>query len=180
MQYRRAKIKGATFFFTVVTHDRKRILCGKANVRLIKEAFEYVINQRPFVIDAFVLLPDHIHCIWTLPGNDHDFSIRWRLFKSHFTRRCRNEHKGLQTASMLKKGEQAVWQRRFWEHTIRGEDDFNRHVEYIHYNPVKHGLVKSPKEWPHSSFHGYVKRGVYDSDWGARDEIVSGASVGRE
>ena len=180
MLYRRARTKGATLFFTVVTHGRKRVLCGKANVLLVREAFKHIINQRPFVVDAFVLLPDHIHCIWTLPEDDYDFSTRWRLFKSYFTRRCLDEYKGFQTASMYKKGELAVWQRRFWEHTIRDEDDFNRHVDYIHYNPVKHGIVKSPKEWPYSSFHRYVRQGIYGRDWGAVDGMVFEASVGRE
>ncbi|MBI5599842.1 MAG: transposase, partial [Deltaproteobacteria bacterium] len=144
------------------------------------EAFKRVIAERPFTIDAFVLLPDHIHCIWTLPENDNDFSTRWRLFKSFFTKGCRDELKGPQTDSMLKKGEQAVWQRRFWEHTIRDEDDFIRHTDYIHYNPVKHGLAESPKDWPHTSFHRYVDMGVYDREWGSGREMAFDECVGRE
>ena len=138
---------------------------------LIKEAFQYVIKQHPFRIRAFVLLPDHIHCIWTLPENDNAFSMRWRLIKSYFSRRCKNEYKKFQSASRQSKGEQGIWQRRFWEHQIRNEIDFTKHVEYIHFNPVKHRLVKSPINWPYSSFHRHVKQGTYDSDWGASTEI---------
>ncbi|MBI5455341.1 MAG: transposase [Deltaproteobacteria bacterium] len=180
MRYRRSKAKGASFFFTVVTHGRKKILCREANVMLVKEAFKRAIDKHPFEIEAFVLLPDHIHCIWTLPENDNDFSIRWRLFKGFFTKGCRDEFKSPRDASRLKRGEQAVWQRRFWEHTIVDEGDFIRHVEYIHYNPAKHGLARSPKEWPYSSFHRYVSKGIYDRDWGAERKIVFDKGVGLE
>jgi len=180
MRYRRSRAKGAAFFFTVVTHGRKRILCHEVNIRLIKEAFQYVINRHTFRVDAFVLLPDHIHCIWTLPYSDNDFPLRWRLIKSYFSRQCQDEYKGFISASKLRKGEQAVWQRRFWEHQIRDEQDFARHVEYIHYNPVKHGLVKSPRDWAYSSFHRYVKHGIYKSDWGAGCEIQFDEDVGYE
>lgn len=180
MQYRRSQAKGATFFFTVVTHERRRFLRHEANAALIREAFRYAFNQHPFLIDAFVLLPDHLHCIWTLPENDNDFSLRWRLIKSYFSRKCGDEFKGLQTANRLNKGEQAVWQHRFWEHQIRDDRDLIRHVEYIHYNPVKHGLVKAPNAWPHSTFHRYVKQGIYHSDWGADREIIFDQRVGNE
>ncbi len=180
MQYRRSRAKGATFFFTVVTHNRRRILCHDANVILLKEAFQTSIKKHPFTVDAFVLLPDHLHCIWTLPENDNDFSMRWRQIKSHFSRQCRDEFKNEQTTAQLKKAEQAVWQRRFWEHQIRDDGDLVRHVEYIHYNPVKHGLAKSPGAWPHTTFHRYVKQGLYHSDWGADKEIVFDQKVGNE
>jgi putative transposase len=139
-----------------------------------------VIDQHPFSIDAFVLLPEHMHCIWTLPHNDDDFSTRWRLIKSYFSRKCKDEFKGLQTANRANKSEQAVWQHRFWEHQIRDDMDFIKHVEYVHYNPVKHGLVKSPNAWPHSTFHRYIKSGIYHSDWGADKEIVFDPNVGNE
>ncbi|MBI5327650.1 MAG: transposase [Deltaproteobacteria bacterium] len=180
MRYRRSKAKGAAFFFTVVTHGRKRILCHEANIRLIKEAFQYVINRHTFRIDAFVLLPDHIHCIWTLPHNDNDFSLRWGLIKSYFSRQCQDGYKGFRSASKLSKGEQAVWQRRFWEHQIRDEKDFEAHCNYIHYNPVKHSLVTLPRDWAYSSFHRYVKQGIYKSDWGAGCEIQFDEDVGYE
>lgn len=180
MQYRRSQAQGATFFFTVITYNRKRILCHKANVALIKEAFQYVIKQHPFRMRAFVLLPDHIHGIWTLPENDNAFSMRWRLIKSYFSRRCKSEYKKFQSTSRQSKGEQGIWQRRFWEHQIRNEIDFTKHVEYIHFNPVKHRLVKSPIDWPYSSFHRHVKQGTYDSDWGASTEIKFDENVGHE
>jgi putative transposase len=128
MQYRRSRAAGATFFFTVVTHERRKILCAEPNVGFLREAFRYVIDRRPFLIDAFVLLPEHLHCIWTLPEKDNDFSTRWRLIKSYFSRKCSDEFKGLQTANLLNKGGQAVWQHRFWEHQIRGDLDFIKHV----------------------------------------------------
>ena len=180
MQYRRSRAKGATFFFTVVTHNRKKILCNEKNVALLKEAFWYVLGRHSFRIRAFVLLEDHIHCIWTLPEDDNDFSMRWQLIKGYFSRKCDDKYKGLRSVSRLEKGEQGVWQRRFWEHQIRNEVNFVRYVEYIHYNPVKHGLVRSPCDWPYSSFHRYVKQGVYDSDWGAGVEMKFDAKVGYE
>ncbi len=172
MQYRRLKAKGATFFFTVVTHRRENILCVKNNARLVKEAFDHIKVKHPFAMDTFVLLPDHIHCVWTLPENDNDFSMRWRLIKSYFSKRVENKNECFKSPSRASKGEHGIWQRRFWEHLIRDDDDFNKHVEYIHYNPVKHGLVKSPKDWPYSSFHRYISQGIYNSEWGAGREIA--------
>jgi putative transposase len=106
--------------------------------------------------------------------------MRWRQIKSHFSRQCRDDFKGRQTSAHLQKGEQAIWQRRYWEHQIRDDNDFIRHVEYIHYNPVKHGLSKSPKLWPHSTFHRYVNQGIYPVDWGADKEILFDHHVGNE
>ena len=124
MQYRRAKTKGGTYFFTVVTHQRRKVLCWPANVSLMRDAFRYVMAEHPFQIDAIVLLPDHVHCMWTLPAGDHDFSTRWRLIKSYFTRNCDPVYQGPPSPSRQKKQEQAVWQRRFWEHQIRDELGF--------------------------------------------------------
>jgi putative transposase len=180
MRYRRARTEGSTYFFTLVTYDRRRFLCEPENIALLKTAFRYVMAQHPFKIEAIVVLPDHLHCIWVLPERDNNFSTRWRLVKGYFTRKCDAAYRGHRSASRKRKGEQAVWQRRFWEHQIRDEQDFIRHVEYIHYNPVKHGLVKVPREWPHSSFHRYVQAGIYDEAWGDGDEIVSPIGVGAE
>jgi putative transposase len=171
MRYRRSTAKGASFFFTVVTHNRRANLCHEANVALLRETFESVTTKHPFTIDAFVLLPDHLHCIWTLPENDNSFAMRWRQIKSYFSRRCLDEFKGQQTPAHLRKGEQAIWKRRYWEHQIRDDGDFVTHVEYIHYNPVKYGLTKSPRHWPHSTYHRYVKQDIYHVDWGADREI---------
>ncbi len=180
MQYKRSIAKGATFFFTVVTHERRKILCDQSNVSLLREAFRSIKGRHPFIMDAFVLLPEHLHCIWTLPENDSNFPMRWRQIKSHFSRRCRDKFKGPQTTANLSRGEQAIWQHRYWEHQIRDDGDFIRHVEYIHYNPVKHGLTKAPKLWPHSSFHRYARQGMYHVDWGADNEIAFGHDIGNE
>lgn len=113
MQYRRSRAKDATFFFTIITHERKKILCQETNVALIREAFNQVVQHHPFRIRAFVLLPEHIHCIWTLSEDDNDFSMRWRLIKSYFSRRCNAEYKRHQSVSRLNKGEQDMLKKRF-------------------------------------------------------------------
>ena len=180
MQYRRAKAAGSSYFFTLVTHDRRPILCEPENIDLLRDSFRRVKQQHPFAIDAIVILPNHLHCIWTLPTKDADFSTRWRLIKSWFSRRCQNKFQGKISASRHSKGEKAVWQRRFWEHLIRDERDFDRHVDYIHYNPVHHGLVSKIKDWQYSSFHRYVQRGVYELDWGSEEIPQFDSSVGME
>ncbi len=180
MQYRRARIEGGTFFFTVVTFYRQRILCTPENVVLLRSIFRETMQRHPFSIDAFVLLPDHLHCIWTLPQGEADFSTRWRLIKSNFSRRCSKETNLVNAASRAKKGEQAIWQRRFWEHMIRDGDDYRGHVEYIHYNPVKHGMVKAPIDWEYSSFHSYVRDGIYDRRWASTTSIDFDSTIGCE
>ncbi len=180
MRYKRSQAKGATFFFTVVTHNRRPILGQECNVALLRKALADVMSRHPFTIDAVVVLPEHLHCIWTLPQDDNDFSNRWRQVKSYFSRKCPEEFKGLLTNSQKNRGVQAVWQQRFWEHQIRDESDLIRHVEYIHYNPVKHGLVNSPAAWPYSSFHRYVDQGIYHSDWGSDQRIEFDRDVGNE
>ncbi len=180
MQYRRAIIKGGTYFFTLVTHNRERLFSLPTNVSLLRNAFWYVKQQHPFIIDAFVLLPDHLHCIWTLPSEDHNFSTRWRLIKSYFSRQCDTLSQEDVSVSRQRKQEKPIWQRRFWEHLIRDEADFQHHVEYIHYNPVKHDLVKAPMDWEYSSFHRSVRQGTYDMMWGAGDEIIFDDNIGKE
>ncbi|MEB3279644.1 MAG: transposase [Lyngbya sp.] len=180
MQYRRAKINGGTYFFTVVTHQRRKILCEPDNIALLRESFRYVMVNHPFIIDAIVILPDHLHCIWTLPENDHDFSTRWRLIKSEFSRRCHCKYKQQPSLSRQRKNEQAIWQRRFWEHYIRDEKDLMQHIDYIHYNPVKHGLVHAPKNWEYSSFHRYVKNAVLTPNWGKDEGIYLIEGIGYE
>jgi len=170
MRYRRQREEGSAHFFTVVTYQRRKILREKENISLIHEAFGHISERHPFEIDAFVIKQDHIHCIWSLPEGDADFSMQWRMIKGYFTGRCNVKYKGIRSASRAGKGEQAVWQRRFWEHRIRDDADFRRHVDYIHYNPVKHGEVEVASQWAHSSFHRYVEQGIYDSNWGAGSE----------
>ena len=180
MKYRRAIATGGTYFFTVVTYNRRKILCEPENVDLLRNSFRYVMQQHPFKIDAIVILPDHLHSIWTLPEKDADFSTRWRLIKSYFSRKCHAQYQKNISISRQYKKEKAVWQRRFWEHQIRDEQDFINHVEYIHYNPVKHGLVGTPKDWEYSSFQRYVNTGIYDQMWGTSERLTFDSSVGRE
>ena len=160
------------------TYDSR--VCNHENVVLLRQVFREIMERHPFKIDAFVLLPEHIHCIWTLPPGDADFSTRWRLIKSTFSRQCDNKYKSPASTSRLKKKEQTIWQRRFWEHVIHDEKDLIKHVEYIHYNPVKHGLVNSPKNWEYSSFHRAVRKGLYCSEWGADSEMTFERTVGYE
>ncbi|MEH2079442.1 MAG: transposase [Nostoc sp.] len=180
MQYRQATIEGGTYFFTLVTYKRQRLLCLPTNVCLLRKIFWSVMHQHPFIIDAFVLLPDHLHCIWTLPQGDRNFSTRWRLIKSYFSRHCITLLQENLSTSRQNKKERGIWQRRFWEHLIRDEMDFKNHLEYIHYNPVKHGLLKAPKDWEYSSFHRSVRQGMYDITWGAGQEIVFDSDIVKE
>lgn len=167
MDYRRLRIAGATYFFTVVTFERRPLFSDAENIALLRQAFATVKTRHPFSIDALVLLPDHLHCLWTLPEGDDDFSMRWMSIKREFTRHCPPQYKSHVCAARHAKREQAVWQRRFWEHCIRDDDDFERHCDYIHYNPVKHGYAAIPAEWPYSTFQRFVERGIYPPDWGA-------------
>jgi putative transposase len=165
MRYRRARVAGATYFFTVVTRNRSPVLTSPSVLPLLGAAFRAVRERAPFTTDAIVVLPDHLHCIWTLPADDTDFSGRWRRVKRFVTTRA---------------GIGSIWQPRFWEHLIRGDDDYRQHVDYIHYNPVKHGLVNAPREWQHTSFHRHAAAGRYAMDWGAGVAPQIPGSVGRE
>jgi putative transposase len=160
-EYRRAYQEGGCCFFTVVTYERRRILEYGENIQRLKKAFRHVMQNYPFTMDSVVVLPDHLHCIWLLPEGDFDFSPRWRLIKRYFSIGIR--------APINHRGEKTVWQRRFWEHLIRSEDDWRKHVDYIHYNPVKHGYVPRPADWPYSSFQQAVDRGWYAVDWGEQE-----------
>ena len=171
MRYRRSRATGGCYFFTVVTFRREKILTREDNVQLLRDGMRRIMRAHPFCIDAFVLLPDHLHCIWTLPNGDADFSLRWRLIKSDFSRRCKGNSTYVPPASRRRKNERAIWQRRFWEHQIRDAHDFRRHVEYIHYNPVRHKYAAEPQGWPFSSFHKYVRQGKYAPTWGASQDF---------
>jgi putative transposase len=166
--YIRAYIPGACYFFTVALLERRRHLLTE-HIDALREAFRTVRKGRPFSIDAIVVLPEHLHCIWTLPEGDADFSTRWRLIKARFARSLPGGER--RSIRRLDKGERAIWQRRFWEHVIRDEADLAGHVDYIHYNPVKHGWVRDVADWPYSSFHRYVRLGIYPSDWAAPDGV---------
>lgn len=161
--YIRAHVPGGTFFFTLTLLDRRQRLLVE-HIDLLRDSFASVLQQRPARIDAIVVLPDHLHCIWTLPADDADFSTRWRLIKGRFASGLpRVENEPLRRAARHERG---IWQRRFWEHAIRDERDFAAHVDYVHFNPVKHGHVQRVADWPYSSFRRWVARGVYPEDWG--------------
>jgi len=160
--YRRNFVPGGSFFFTVNLAERRRRLLT-THIDLLRRAFRYVRRRHPFQIEAIVVLPDHLHAVWTLPQDDADFARRWRLIKSTFSHSLPTGERI--SASRARKGERGIWQRRYWEHTLRDEADFARHVDYIHFNPVKHGHVTRVRDWPHSSFQRMVKLGIYPLDW---------------
>lgn len=147
MRYRRVYINAGSYLFTVVTEKRRKLFADEDNVKLLRTAFKKVMQKRPFVIDAAVVLPDHLHFIWTLPEQDCDYSTRWRLIKTEFTKKLPNKPQVANT-NRKNKQQQDVWQHRGWEHCLRNERDFQQHIEYIHYNPVKHGWVKRASDWP--------------------------------
>jgi putative transposase len=166
VQYRRNFVPGGTYFFTVALEDRQSSTLVDY-IAMLRTSFRAARKERPFQIDAIVILPDHLHAIFTLPADDADFSARWRRIKSDFTRQLNSTGVSI---SRHQNGEYALWQRRFWEHTIRDESDFERHLDYIHFNPVKHGHVASVNDWPHSSFHAFVRRGLLPAGWAGRVE----------
>ena len=178
--YRRADTPGASYFFTVVAFRRRKIFTDDDCRIWLRDAVLATRKRYVFNIDAWVLLPDHLHCIWTLPEGDCDFSARWSGIKRRFTILAKHKfHKPeWMNASKQTHREGTIWQRRFWEHQIRDDNDFERHVDYIHNNPVKHGLVKRAAEWPYSTFHRYVVQGVYPVDWGVLPNHKDNAEYG--
>ena len=167
--YRRNRVPGGTYFFTVNLLDRRSdLLCR--HIHALRDAVRHARARAAFHIDAWVVLPEHMHCVWTLPEGDADYSSRWRIIKAGFSKTLpRGEPR---SASQVGKGERGIWQRRFWEHTIRDERDYAAHVDYVHFNPVRHGLVSEARDWPHSSFHLHVAHGVYRAEWaGGATEI---------
>lgn len=167
--YRRNRVAGGSYFFTLTLADRRARLLTD-HVVLLRDVVRRVRAARPFEVVAMVVMPEHLHAVWTLPGEDDDYSGRWRAIKAGFTHGLRQTGVNLQPNA---KGECAVWQRRFWEHTLRDELDLARHVDYIHYNPVKHAWVKQVKDWPWSSFHRYVRQGLLPEDWAAAPDTPS-------
>ncbi len=172
--YRRAKIAGGTFFFTLTLADRSSDLLVREIDRL-RRIYAQVRGRRPFETVAICILPDHLHAIWSLPLDDADFARRWNLIKGGFSRGLLAADR---SSSKLAKREKGIWQRRYWEHAIRDNTDLARHIDYIHFNPVKHGLVSRVRDWPHSSFHRYVERGDLPEDWGGDVRDQPGASFG--
>lgn len=159
--YRRQRVPGGTYFFTLTLADRSSRLLVE-HIDSLRGAYASVCKRHPFRTDAIVILPDHLHCLWTLPEADVDYSMRWRLIKTRFTAALLNE--GVAPARR-RRDERVLWQPRFWEHLIRDEEDLRHHIDYIHVNPIKHELVAHIADWAHSSFHGYRKRGMLPKDW---------------
>ena len=160
--YRRSYATGACWFFTVNLQDRRQSLLID-NIELLKQCIKTVKRQRPFTINAWVVLPEHMHCIWTLPEGDTDYPGRWRAIKKAFSRAIPQVE--FSTFRQIRQHRRGIWQRGYWEHWIRDETDFWRHFDYIHVNPLKHGWVSRVRDWPHSTFHLYVTTGYYSIDW---------------
>ena len=173
MRYRRADVAGGTYFFTVNLADRSSRLLVE-HIDELRDAVKVVKQRHPFDIDAWVVLPEHMHAIWTLPAGDRDFSGRWALIKSGFSRAI--AHNETISASRTGRRERGIWQRRYWEHWIRDEIDLQRHVDYVHINPVKHGHVERAADWPHSSIRQYIERGWLNEDWSCEPDAIG--SVG--
>ncbi len=165
--YRRTFLAGGTFFFTLVTQRRRRLFSDDAACRLLGEAIRVVQAEQPFETVAVVLLPDHLHCIWTLPDDEDDYSSRWAGIKRQFVESWTavGGREAAISHARREQYERGIWQKRFWEYRIRNQADLARHVNYIHYNPVKHGLARCPHAWTHSSFHRWVEQGYFKVDW---------------
>ncbi len=163
-EYRRFYIPKATWFFTVNLAERNNNHLLIDRINELRNAFRYVKQRKSFQIDAIVILPDHLHTIWTLPPDDGNFSVRWNILKGRFSRTI--EHGKRISKSRQKRRERGIWQRRLWAHLIEDQEDYNRHVDYIHWNPVKHNLVKRVTYWPYSSFNHFVSQGIYPPTWG--------------
>ncbi|HUT09741.1 MAG TPA: transposase [Thermoguttaceae bacterium] len=172
--YRRWRQPGGIYFFTVVTYRRLPILVSEFARPLLRDALMRTRGERPFEMLAVVLLPNHLHTLWQLPPGDADYSTRWRLIKSRFTRRMLESGYEEPPRNRSRQGRQehAIWQRRGWEHAIRNEEDWKEHPDYIHYNPVKHGLVDAPWDWPYSTFAKYVRLGEYEENWGRQEPQI--------
>ncbi|MCC6208788.1 MAG: transposase [Gammaproteobacteria bacterium] len=174
VQYRRNRVAGGSYFFTVALNDRgARWLVDE--VGYLRSAIRAVKRERPFRLDAMVILPDHLHAVWTLPPDDEDYAARWQMIKARFSRALRANGARLWRND---EGEYDLWQRRYWEHTIRNEADLRNHVDYLHYNPVKHGWVSRVDQWPYSTFHRYISAGIYPRSWSGESVAHDGKGYG--
>ena len=169
--YRRSLIPGGTYFFTVTLADRSSALLVD-DIDRLRAVYADAQRKLPFETIAICVLPEHLHAVWSLPAHDANYSRRWSLIKSGFSRSV--QAAATRSASHAAKRDKGVWQRRFWEHQVRDDDDLQRHVDYVHFNPVKHGLVARAADWPHSSFHRYAERGWLPADWGLAQEAMVG------
>jgi len=174
VMYRRQRVPGGTFFFTVTLANRRSRLLTE-HIDGLREAFHHVRQRRPFETVAVVVLPEHLHAVWRLPAGDADYPGRWRAIKSRFTQWVGKREVPI---PRTRSGAYRLWQPRYWEHTVRDEADLHHHLDYIHYNPVKHGLVGRVQDWPHSSFHRFVRVGWLDRDWGGGSLDEGGRDYG--
>jgi putative transposase len=165
--YHRNRVPGGTYFFTVALADRRSSLLVE-RVELLRGSVQRVRELRPFHIDAWVVLPEHMHAMWTLPEGDDDYRSRWQAIKLLFSRQISKGER--LSASRAKRGERGIWQRRYWEHTIRDDRDYAAHMDYIHFNPVKHGFVANAADWPYSTFRRCAANGQYPADWAGPDD----------
>ena len=170
--YRRARVPGATYFFTVNLRERNLDLLVR-HIDLLRTTVKATKARHPFHIDAWVVLPEHMHCLWTLPVGDPDFALRWKVIKAGFAKRLPKTE--TITTSQHSRRERGIWQRRYWEHLIGDENDYQRHFDYIHFNPLKHGHVQCLADWPCSSFHRAVRQGIYLPDWRGGADIEIGS-----
>ncbi|MGQ0799169.1 MAG: REP-associated tyrosine transposase [Pseudomarimonas sp.] len=171
--YRRVWVPGGTYFFTVNLLDRRRSLLVD-HIAELRRAFAAVRAERPLEVMAAAVMPDHLHCIWRLPTNDADNAMRWRHIKTLFSQGL--PHTEDRSASRAGRSERGIWQRRHWERLLRDERDLQAHTDYIHFNPVKHGYVTRAADWPHSSFHRYVREGVLPADWAGNSTRIADES----
>jgi putative transposase len=162
--YLRMRAAGGVYFFTVNLAERRGNTLLLDRIGALRDAFGRTRMERPFSLEAIVVLPEHLHCIWRLPPGDDDFPTRWRLIKSRFSRAIVATER--RSVSRLRQGERGLWQRRYWEHLVRDDEDYRHHLDYIHFNPVKHRLVRNAGDWPHSSLREWIARGAYPVDWG--------------
>ena len=168
--YRRAWHPGGTYFFTVNLLERSGNDLLIKHIDALRAAIRAVRRSHPFEIHGWVVLPDHIHCVIELPPGDADFATRWRLIKGRFSKAIpQTEHR---SQVRVRRGERAIWQRRNCEHLIRDDKDFAAHMDYVHINPLKHGLVQRVADWPYSTFHHLVKEGGYPTHWAGGDETM--------
>jgi putative transposase len=168
MKYRRDLTLGGTWFFTVNLARRDSALLV-THIGHLRNVVRRVRQRHPFVIEAMVVLPDHLHAIWSLPEGDNGYAMRWGLIKAGFSKGLPLQE--IRSASRVGKGERGIWQRRYWEHRIRDDRDLESHVAYIHHNPVKHGHAITARDWPHSSIHQYLRQGIIHPDWAATPTI---------
>ncbi|GHT91666.1 transposase [Betaproteobacteria bacterium] len=176
--YRRARVPGGTYFFTVNLLNRQSKLL-MTHIAQLRETVRQVRQQQPFHIDAWVVLPEHMHCIWTLPSGDQNYAARWKDIKTGFSKRLPKTE--LVSTARTKQGERGIWQRHYWEHTIRDDEDYAAHVNYCYINPLKHGLVEQVKDWQFSTFHRDVKNGLFPLDWGCENlDMAAGEASWQE